>query len=223
MCDIEYASKYINKMAENITIFYASKNEPYVIPYTPVNLRIACSAGVNRSATFRQMMIPHMHPLSIIPPQYGAEYADYQNKQITSFDVDEPDGFMELFGVPKTQNIQSICFEKIGYPRVKNFTYNHMDMTNIGHVNEYTEYITYNYWKTNGYLKNIYVLLNTDSNVISTVTKRLMESGESVDLVIIDVPDVIYTPSDPNIMSQSKEAYQKFYEMVDGNVIVEKI
>ena len=208
----------------SVTKYVTSADTPYIIPSNhPIILRVACAAGVNRSATMRQYLISKIHSDSIVLPQYGAYYGDYERNPIQSFDIDEPDGFNDLFGLAKTQNIQSKIFEQLGYPKVANHVANNMDMSNNSHVEFYKNQLI-SYWnletiaKTN--YKNIFILVNHHQNCQDIAFKRLSDANVAVDYVIVPVDDFINRPINPDMNPHSKEAYEEFYNMIIKHVVV---
>ncbi len=66
------------------------------------------------------------------------------------------------------------------------------------------------FWNIKTDLKNVFVLINENDDVINTVIKRLAEANYLCDLVIIKEIDTIYKPNNDNIVSQSIDAYKIF-------------
>jgi hypothetical protein len=203
-----------------MNIFEPSVHKPYVINKNfPIILRTACSAGVNRSATVREHIKNNTHDKSVILQQYGAEHGDYDNDEILHITFGK-DGFNELFGTDKQQNIQAAIFKEFGYPDIKNYS---KQILKKEHVPDYKNAIQKYYWSVKFYglnhKKNIFVLINENENIINLVIKRLKEVNENVDLVILRIPDIIRHPLNENIISQTKEAYIEFIDIVKKHIV----
>ena len=195
----------------SVTIFEPNVPNPYYIPTDiPVVLRTACSAGVNRSATVRECVKNNIHPDSIIYPQYGAEYADFDNNKIIIHNI-ENDGFYNLFGENKVPNIQMNIAKEI-YSESYNPTLTHTILEKDRTA--YKNMLIQKFWITNLQIKNIFIIINEDQRVIDLTIKRLNESNEHVDLIILRIPDVIYYTHN-NIKRQSKEAYESFIRLIN--------
>lgn len=193
-------------------IYYPSTHNKYKIPISvPIFLRVACSAGVNRSATFREFLKNHISANSIVMPQYGAKYGDYEAKQIINFETNERDGFYDVFGVDKSPSMQSIIFKKIGYAVVPDFTEQHLDMANNEHVEFYKSELLDTFWNVEKDMMSVFVLINESEEVINCVIKRL--AGMKCDLVIVREHDCIYEPGN-GIVRQSGEAYRVFVSKI---------
>lgn len=187
-------------------------NNPYKIPIDePICLRVACTAGINRSATVREYIKNNIHNQSKIYPQYGAEYGDYDNDKIIMYSMINNDGFCEMFGKDKCDNIQMEIATELGYPLIEKNT--HM-IIKQGDKENYKTKLIESFWVTNNNNKNIFIIVNENQNVIDLVAKRLEESKEMVDLVICKIPDIIYYPRDKKITSQSLKAYETFIDIV---------
>ena len=196
-----------------VKLFEPSSDNPYVISkQDPIILRTACSAGVNRSATVREYIKYNAHLNSIIYPQYGACYGDYDNDEIVTFTIINNDGFQQIFNTNKCQNMQTIIFDQLNYTRPEDFIPNTLKHE---HKQIYKEFMVKQYWSNNNKIyKNIFILINEDEEVIKLVHKRLSEINDLVDFVILRLPDIIFEPIDNTIVSQSREAYQEFINAI---------
>jgi len=203
-----------------LRIYYPSSTNRYVIDTSkPILLKTCCSAGVNRSATVREFLKNHIHRDSVIVPQYGAYYGDFDMNPITNFETNNLDGFVELFGVRKSPSIQSIIFKELGYEKVPDFTPQFLDMDNENHVTKYKEMIGKLLWNidttTTTTMPNIFVIINEDTSVIRTVITRLTEANRDCDLVVIKERDTIYEPEN-GIAKQSFDAYKIFVDKIES-------
>ena len=199
-----------------INIVKPTPDQPYIINNKdPIILRVACSAGINRSACVREYLSKRMHPDSIIYPQYGAHFSDYENDQIIIHQISHGDGFVELFETNKVPNIQYSIFQKLGTPcsGIIEDTHKeyHLDMDQTHHIEKYKNELYDTFWNIEHEgKKNIFILINEHQKTIDTVIQRLSDTGKSVDLVIINVIDTIYRPTSEHIKPQSYEAYCSF-------------
>ncbi len=198
-----------------VTIYEPTPNNPYLIDkQTPLILRTACTAGINRSATVREYICPNIPKNSLIFPQYGAEYGDYGNKDI-QYHTLHSDGFIELFDKEKEINIQTSIFNNLGYQKIGDDSVQILDEK---HREVYKETIKQQFWTVKNHMtqdnKNVFILINENETVINLVLKRLIKINESVDYVILRIPDVIYTPANNKVKSQSVEAYKGFINIV---------
>lgn len=193
-----------------MNIYEPTVDQPYKIPSDPITLRVACSAGVNRSATVGQYLKTIISQDSIVFPQYGADYGDYDNNNIVAIHYFEPDGFKELFGCDKQMSVQAMIFSKLGY---KFETRGRQQLRNI-HKSGYKSMLSDYYWNFNSHQKNVFVLINDDEETIRLVIKRLTDLNVPVDLVILRLADTIYYPKDPSVEKCTLEAYKSFLEDV---------
>jgi len=204
-----------------VNVYEPTTQNPYIInEKIPLILRTACTAGVNRSATVREYITPHIPIDSSICAQYGAEYGDYENKVI-QYHTSHNDGFNELFGKEKATNVQALIFiNALGYPKLKDDSVQILDEH---HRYIYTDIIRNTFWTVKDEItpqnKNVFILINENEDVIKLVLKRLTEVGEPVDYVVLRVPDVIHTPSNKKIKSQSIEAYKEFIEIIKKLIV----
>jgi hypothetical protein len=203
-----------------MNIIEPTVNKPYVIhKKIPIILRTACTAGINRSATVREYIKNNTHDKSVVLQQYGAKQGDYDNDEIFHITFGK-DGFSELFGTDKQQNIQSAIFSELGYPLIGDYD---KQILKKEHTTNYKNAITNFYWSVKVYglnhKKNIFVLVNEDQNTIDLVIKRLKDTNETVDLVILRIADTIRKPLDNNIKPQSKEAYEQFINIVKKYIV----
>jgi hypothetical protein len=196
-----------------INIFEPTPTSPYVFSANPITLRTACSAGFNRSATVRELISRNIHPHSIVYPQYGALYGDYNSDEIGCIVTNLKDGFIEVFGTLKSPSVQEIIFKDIGYK-----IQNHPELQYIkkNHHDRYRHNICQRFLNFDNSNKNVFVLINEDETVIDNTIKMLEEhlGKNHVDLVIIRCPDIILYPRDSNIKPQSSSAYRKFVSTV---------
>lgn len=196
-------------------IYYPSHSSKYPIPKDkPILLKTACTAGVNRSATVRQFIKNQIHLDSIVLPQYGAFYGDFDANPITNFETNEPDGFTELFGTNKSPSMQSILFKRIGYDSVPDFIPQELDMHNEKHVTLYKESLLVDFWNVETTYPSIFILINESEEVIECVIKRLTDSPYPCDLVILKEKDIIYEPTEVGVVAQSRRAYELFVEKI---------
>ncbi len=198
-----------------MNIFEPTIDKPYVInTKTPIILRTACSAGINRSATVREYIKNNIHDKSVILQQYGAEFADYNNKNILNITLGK-DGFNDLFGIDKQKNIQCVIFNQLGYPEIGEYS---TQVLKEEHRKDYKNIMVNYFWSVKmydiRYKKNIFILVNENQDVIDLVIKRLSEIKENVDLVILRIPDIIRNGRNKNIKPQSKEAYEHFVNVI---------
>ncbi len=201
-----------------MNIFEPSIEKPYVInTKAPIILRTACSAGINRSATVREYVRHKIHNKSVVLQQYGAEFADYDNKKILNITLGK-DGFSDLFGFDKQKNIQCVIFSQLGYPTIGDYS---TQVLKEEHRKDYKNILINYFWTVKIYgtnhKKNIFILINENQDVIDLVIKRLYETKEDVDLVILRIPDIIRDVR--HVKSQSKEAYQQFVNVVKKYII----
>ena len=211
-----------------INTFEPTIKSPYVINTTgSAVFRIACSAGVNRSTTIREYIKSKVSKSNIFYQPYGAQYGNYNNSEIICIRTTESDGFAELFGHDKPPSIQASIFDQLNYP-----VSNHLALQKLNDVdkNKYKNIIM-DYWNLfqecdripgkefshKGNIepksKNIFIIINDDKNVIENVRNELSKTNKSVDLVILNIPDIIYYPIDSKIKPQSLEAYQYFIQI----------
>jgi hypothetical protein len=186
--------------------------------------RFACAAGVNRSATVRQIFIDNITSESIFYPQYGAHYGCENATKIKAFDVnkyDVPDAFSEVFGCSKTTNMQAQIFEKIGYQNMFIEDWHHT--LDESHRTKYKELLDREFWTvhvTTGIsmdsskIKNVFVLINECDHVKDNVVEKLNKIGEPVELIWLKLDDYISTPRG-DYLAQSKHAYIDFISQVD--------
>ena len=163
----------------SVNIIYPTIEKPYVLPTKPIILRVACAAGINRSAVVRQLLMGKIHPDSRVYPQFGAYRGDLNenNKYIYGYYLNTRDGFYDIFGVDKTANLQSIIFQKLGYENpADNLEREALPIKQLlkhEDVQQYQTYLEKFYWKTEHtegfgiefdsqmeYNKNIFVLIN---------------------------------------------------------------
>jgi len=191
-----------------VSIFEPSTSNPYKINKSePTIFRVACSAGVNRSATLREYLKSNLSDFHMFYPPYGAHLGDYNNPTITCIRTLKPDGFTELFGCAKTPSIQAVLFDKLFYPHMNDFEsqkLNDMDKAT------YKELIIDYFWTIESEKKNIFIIINDDEDTIHNVLTELLKLDRPIDLVILRISDTIYYPINNEIKSQSKEAYQHF-------------
>lgn len=219
----------------SINIIYPTIEKPYVLPTEPIILRVACAAGINRSAVVRQLLIDKIHVDSRVYPQFGAYRGDFNenNKYICGYYLDTRDGFYDVFGVNKTANLQSIIFQKLGYEKpIDNISREALAIRQFlehNDVSQYQDYLEKFYWRT-GHIegfgiefdtsvernKNVFVLVNEYGETRNLVIKRLIEAEENVDLVILSIPDTIENPESDDVEPQSKKAYQLFIDKISG-------
>lgn len=204
-----------------LTVIKPSSQNPYVIdPNNPIILRVACRAGVNRSAITRQYIKNNIHPHSVVFPQYGAYCGDYESGKIGNYQKITNDGFNEVFGVSKCINMQGIIFKQLGYGDVTE--YNKGVILDEDHRQIYAKQIIKLFWSTKdsnvGY-KNIFVLINEDKEIINLVKKRLEQMDEEVELIIMKIEDTIYKPVVEGILPNSKESYQYFLDIVKSLIV----
>ena len=197
-----------------LSIYYPSISNPYKFDLTvPVILRTACSAGVNRSATVRELLKGKLCTGSICFPQYGADDGNYQNQLIISTSTRQTDGFCEIFLTDKCLSVQSILFEMCGYTLLGGME---PQVLKKSHHDLYKDHILKYFWTScQGInMKNIFVIINTDKVIIQNVIDQLKEINMTCDLVILELEDIIYWPINTNIKPQSKAAYEEFIKMV---------
>jgi hypothetical protein len=194
------------QVPEGLKIFEPTLSNPYEID-TSVSIifRIACTAGVNRSATLREYLKTKV-PLGIFYPQYGANYGDYDNPEIACVRTLESDGFKKLFGHDKFPSLQVIIFDALNYP-----ISDHMALQKLNNSDreKYRNIIMKYYWNIGDQAKNVFIIINELDETINIVKNKLLEINKPIDLVILRIPDIIHEPSD-NIQPYSKEAYENF-------------
>lgn len=200
-----------------LKIYRPTFSHPYTFSDGPIILRTACTAGVNRSATVREFVSMYINPDSKIFPQYGAEYGNYNNENIICVNVGAPDGFYDIFACDKSPSIQAILFSKLGYTLCENKDWQYLQPE---HKILYKELILDYFWKLDLSIKNVFIIINENENVINAVIDQLQEQltkvdnvTENIDLVILEIPDIIYYPRN-GYESQSKEAYSDFLMLV---------
>ena len=194
-----------------INVFEPTIESPYIIDTMGSAIfRIACSAGVNRSTTAREYIKSKVSTSNMFHRPYGADYGNYNNSEIICVRATESDGFTELFGHDKPPSIQALIFDQLNYP-----ISNHLALQKLMLVDrdEYKNIILDYYWNLEPGHKNIFIIINDDKNVIENVQNELLKTNRSVDLVVLNIPDIIYYPIDPNIKPQSLEAYQYFIQI----------
>lgn len=207
-----------------LTVINPTFEKPYVIDQlNPIILRVACSAGINRSAITRQYIKNNIHKGSIVFPQYGAQHGDYENGKIVCHQLfNLNDGFNELFGVAKCHNMQTIIFKQLGYEVIAN---NYKGVVlDEDHRQQYAKQLIKLFWSTKDSgvdYKNVFVLLNESEDVINLVIKRLEQMDEKVDLVVLKVADTIYNPIIEGIKPDSLESYEYFLNIVKKFIVFE--
>lgn len=189
------------------TIYYPTPSNPYRFTRKPIILRTACTAGVNRSATIREFVKCHIHKNSIVYAPYGALYGDYE-KTIISVNSCR-DGFYDLFGYDKTRSIQSQIFLQLGYTLYDNMELQYLE---IRDYKSYRNIINDQYWTFDNTLKNVFILVNENQDVINSVIIKL--KNEIVDIVVLQIHDTIHRPQSANILPQSRDAYSAFIEAI---------
>jgi hypothetical protein len=189
-------------------IYYPTPKHPFVMPMSNVSLRIACSAGINRSATVREFLAMNMYDNCDIYYQYGAKYGDGDAKAIYAHDTTGYDGFCEVFDLRKKPNIQKVLFEMLGHTFDKKATLPESSRE------KYKQLLNKHFWNIKPLEHNIFIIINDKQSVVDLVIKRLAELGEDVDLIVINLKDSIYDPP-TGIKAQSKEAYDEFLDKIE--------
>lgn len=201
-----------------VDLIFPTHEKPYIIDSkTPIILRTACYAGVNRSATIREILKQKIHKDSVIFPQYGAYYGNYNYDDIVCISTKQRDGFYEVFETDKSPSIQGLIFSQLGYTPLE--TMEEQQYLERSHHKSYKTFIQEQYWTEPKLLKSVFILSLTDPDIVSNVFHQLQESNISCDLVVLSLNDTIFKPSDPDIKPQSKEAYLEFIKIVNQYII----
>lgn len=197
-------------------VYRPTVDQPYKISSRKVTLRVACSAGINRSATAREYLKTIISSDSIIYPQYGIEFGDYDRKKIKCH-VTKVDGFKELFGHDKLTSVHAKLFYRLGYKPKKNMTNKKpMVKTKLKDTDKdkYKSMLIDYYWKFDRIYDNVFVLINRKPKVIKLTIKRLKDLNIPVDLVILNLHDIIRFPKNKDIKPYSIESYKLFLDKV---------
>lgn len=192
-------------------IYKPTSKSPYKIPSRPITLRVACTAGINRSAVVREYLKTIIDPDSVVFPQHGIKRGDYGNKKITCQYTIKPDGFEKLFGCHKLDSIQVKIFSQLGYKRKK-----HLERQTLKNKDKakYKAALIDNYWKFDEKYHNVFVLINKSSKIMKLTIKRLRDLNVQVDLVILKLTDSIHHTGNKSIEPNSKQAYKLFVDKI---------